>query len=193
MRAKIANDRLLERMDSQDSPARRKYRNRLDYMTRSFSSISRELDSAHVIKVVTSPQLYQVASLQDAKRYCLDFLLEHNNLDYNDKQEIIQILDIAILDRIGIAAVMNGETGTEHRALELELQTKYSLQVADQIYTTTPNQKLAASIHKSLAREIGSSNSNIAPAPHWESEPQKEQFSNPMLYLVAHRQWSKQS
>jgi hypothetical protein len=191
IRLKQAQTRAMDKLESTDSPARRKSRSRQDYLARSFNTLERQQDAQHVIRVIQYPQQYNVESIQDAKKFCLEYCIETTNADYNDKQEILQLFDIAILDRIGLAAIMNGRLSDEHQNLEHEIQAKYSLSANGQLFTNGATPKIAAAIHRNT-RDSMSQSVPSTPVPIYATEPIKSQYPNLMAYMVAHKQWSRQ-
>ncbi len=191
IRLKQAQVKAAEKLEATDSPARRKSRSRQDYLNRCFATLERQQDVQHVVKVIQYPQQYNVDSLQDAKRFCLDYCIETSNADYNDKQEILQLFDIAILDRIGLAAIMNGRLSDEHQHLEHEIQAKYSLSANGQLFTNSATPKIAAAMHRNT-RDSMNMSIESTPVPIYTSEPMKSQYANSMTFMVAHKQWSRQ-
>ena len=141
-----------------------------------------------VLKVCATPQAYEVQTIQKVKEFCLDFLPENGIENYNDKQEVIQILDAAILDKLGMAAILGLNTSQQHIELKTELTAKYSIVVDGQTFINGAFPNVTKSIQRINQESLGT-----IEVKTYDSEPQREEYKSQIGFTIAHKQWASQT
>lgn len=172
------------------SIAARKQHSRKAYLLTSLGLHENQQAVELVIKVCTMPQAYEVQTIQKVKEFCLDYLPENGIENYNDKQEVIQILDAAMLDKLGMASILGIGNSAEHTQISAELTTKYTIMIDGKSY----GNGAFPSISKSVASLNAGNAANLGSAEQktYETEPLREQFKSLLGYSIAHKQWSAQ-
>jgi hypothetical protein len=170
------------------SAATRKLHSRQAYLTNSLGLHENQGAVEIVIKVCATPQSYEVQTIQKVKEFCLDYLPENGIENYNDKQEVIQILDAAILDKLGMAAILGVNATPQHMEISAELTAKYSIVVDGQTFINGAFPSVTKSIQRINHESLGK-----IEVKTYDSEPQREDFKSHIGYIIAHKQWYAQT
>ena len=165
----------------------RRAKSRKQYVTNSLQFHENQPAVTLVNKVIAKPYDFELLTLQQVKAFCLDFLPENGHENYNDKQEIVQLLDAAILDRVGMVQLLGCAT-SEQLQDAVTIKAKYQSTIEGKVYTTSSNPKITAAInaHNQAAIGIGSKQETV-----FNSEPQPGDFRHRLGYEAALRLWNR--
>lgn len=170
----------------------RKLRSRKAYLLASFAGYENQEASDLVIKICLAPQNYEIPTIQKAKEFCLDYLVEAGIENYNDKQEVIHILDAALVAKIGMANML-GSNSTDYANLQASLNATYTIELDGKTFVNSAVPKVASAIQRSLAQSQFSAVPKDVEVRHYESEPKREQFKSQLGFTIAHKQWLTQN
>lgn len=169
----------------------RKLRSRKAYLQSSFMGVENQEASELVIKICLAPQNYEIPTIQKAKEFCLDHLVEAGIENYNDKQEVIHILDAALVAKIGMANML-GANSTDYSALQNAITANYTIERDGKTYVNSAVPKVAIAIQRSLAQAQFSSVPKDVEVRQYETEPKRDEYRSQLGFTIAHKQWQAQ-
>ncbi len=184
---------LMESLDEEYSPESintRRAKHRRNYVQSSLMFNEQQAQVDTVLKVLAKPHTFELTLLQQVKAFCLDFLPENGHENYNDKQEVIELLDAAILDRVGMAQLL-GFSNSADDTQAAEIRAKYTTVIGAQQFTTTTNHKISAVINANTRDALTSDVTSSV--PQYSAEPQRADFKHAMIFEAAHRLWRTQN
>ena len=177
---------ILDSMSAEDLEATiavRRARSRKLYVSNCLAFHENQEGVALVTKVIARPFDYELVTLQSVKTFCLEYLNEKGHENYNDKQEIIQMLDAAILDRVGMVQLLG--CATDSQLLDASsIRAKYQHTVDGNVYVTSVNPKVTAAINAQNQAAVTSSESLAI-----MREPMRSEYKHGLAYEAARRIW----
>jgi hypothetical protein len=183
---RLLNDYAID--DSKLSVAARKIRSRKAYLHNSLFVHENQEAVVLVTKVVLAPHLYEVQTLQRTKEFCLEHLNETGIENFNDKQEVIQILDAAMVDKIGMATMLGCGASAQDTEILNGISAKYSIEVDGRTFLNGATPKVT----QALQRHASNAMTSEAPIKIYESEPLRMNFKSQLGFQIAHKQWQAQ-
>lgn len=183
---RLLNDYAID--DSKLTAAARKLRSRKAYLHNSLALHDNQQAVELVTKVCLAPHLYEVRTIQRTKEFCLDYLNESGVENYNDKQELIQVLDAAMVEKLGMAAILGCAMDGEDKNLLGAITAKYSIEINGQTFLNGATPKVSQAIQRNAQQGIITEIETRT----YTSEPTRDQFKSQLGFNIAHKQWAEQ-
>jgi hypothetical protein len=166
-------------------PIARRASSRRSYLLHCLGTHSNVSAVELVLHVTSNPNNYPVQTLRAVKDFCLDWLLEDSQENFNDKREVLELLDSAIVDKLSILEILSNE-----RSAELAiLRQNYYFEVDEGDFAgyNATNQKLRRKLeHQNVELAIANN------TPKIQSEPVESDYKSSMGYQAALRLWRNQ-
>lgn len=138
------------------------------------------------LKVLALPHTYEVIQLQRTKDCFLDYLPDSSIEDYNDKRTCLQLLDAAIMEKVGLAQMLGmGNQSQEESEIIDNIRAENSTFADGRRFVTSTNPNLNSAMNMLESRKP----STIPELPVYTVEPKREDFASELGFKIAHKSW----
>lgn len=140
------------------------------------------------LKVLALPHTYEVVQLQRTKDCFLDYLPDSSIEDYNDKKTCLQILDAAIMEKVGLSRMLGiGATSQEEADIVENIRSENSHYSDGRRFVTSVNATMNTAMHMLDSRRV----SSIPELPVYTVEPVRADFASELGFKIAYKAWVK--
>lgn len=167
-----------------ESARRLRIRSRVNYMQNALESRFSPSIVQYYVNLLLSPATFEVVNLQQAKEVFLDCLPEKTVSDWNDKHEILRILDATIVEKVGLAAIIGIGASRDELEIVQQIRKENSVFAEGKEFITSNNRKLQIWLNANN----GEHPAHYEP-PTYETEPKREDFKSQLGYDIAMKTW----
>lgn len=159
---------------------------RADYIRNSLSTSHSPTIVEYYVKLSQTPTTFELAALEQAKEFFLEYLPDTALDDYIDKTEILKILDSTIVEKVGLFNLLGIKVNPDSLEIVKQIRRENSLFRDDKEFITSTDKKLQQWLDTSAAKV------SLPEIPVYQTEPTRDQFKTQIEFNIAHRQWRAQ-
>jgi hypothetical protein len=159
---------------------------RADYLRAALTATHSPAIVEYYVKLYMAPATFELVALEQAKSFFLEYLPDTTLNDYTDKGEILKILDVTIVEKVGLSNLLGIQVNPESLEIVRQIRKENSLFRDDKEFITSTNRKLEQWLAPT------SDKVSLPEIPIHEAEPKRENFATQIEFNIAHRQWRAQ-